>query len=277
MRVKQRLAVGDIYEVSRDDMSTADCSTRENDNFIPHFHQSIELVYVKKGMLTAIVDGAKQHVHEKQLLICSSYAVHTYMSEEPNETVVMIVPLSSVPSLQKVLQKKVFRHAVWDLQRDGMDELITLFPLLPAHWPSYSPEVRKGVSYTVLGLAIDHVGLCENAESKRHGTMRDVLRDVLTYLQENYRQPLKLEDVARHFGYSKSRFSRLFHDYLGCSMNEYLMAQRCRHAAEMLLDSELTMLDIALNVGFECLRTFYRAFHACYQCTPSQYVKNHTN
>lgn len=275
--MKPRLAVGDIYEVSRDDMQTADCSTRENDNFIPHFHQSIELVYVKKGMLTAIVDGQKQHVREKQMLICSSYAVHTYMSEEPNETVVMIVPLSSVPSLQKVLQKKVFSRALWDLEKDGRQELLTLMPMLPDHWQSYSPEVRKGLSYMVLGLAIGHVGLMEPVESKRHGTMRDVLRDVLSYLQENYQQPLKLEDVARHFGYSKSRFSRLFHDYLGCSMNEYLMAQRCRHAAELLLDSELTMLDIALNVGFECLRTFYRAFHACYQCTPSQYVKKHTN
>lgn len=275
--MKPRLVVGDIYEVSRDDMQTADCSTRENDNFIPHFHQSIELVYVKKGMLTAIVDGQKQHVREKQMLICSSYAVHTYMSEEPNETVVMIVPLSSVPSLQKVLQKKVFSRALWDLEKDGRQELLTLMPMLPDHWQSYSPEVRKGLSYMVLGLAIGHVGLMEPVESKRHGTMRDVLRDVLSYLQENYQQPLKLEDVARHFGYSKSRFSRLFHDYLGCSMNEYLMAQRCRHAAELLLDSELTMLDIALNVGFECLRTFYRAFHACYQCTPSQYVKKHTN
>ena len=36
------------------------------------------------------------------------------------------------------------------------------------------------------------------------------------------------------------------------------------------------MLDIALGVGFECLRTFYRAFKNCYQMTPTQYVKAHT-
>ena len=257
-------------------MTMADCFARENDFFIPHFHQSIELVYVKSGVLTAIVDGQKVQVRKNQLLICSCYAVHTYMSEEPNETVVLIVPLSSVPSLQKTLQKKVFRHILWDLALEGRQELMTLMPMLPDLWAGYSPEVRKGVSYMVLGLAIEHVGLTEAVDTKRQGTMRDVLRDVLSYLQENYQQPLKLEDVARHFGYSKSRFSRLFHDYLGCSMNEYLMVQRCRKAAEMLLDSEMTMLDIALDVGFECLRTFYRAFHFCYQCTPSQYVKQHT-
>ena len=276
MQVKPRLSVADMYEVNRDEMPTAYCGTRENDNCIPHFHQSIELVFVKTGMLTVIVDGQKMNVCANRLLICSSYAVHTYVSEEPNETVVVIIPLSSVPSLQKQLQKKVFKKMVWDLEEDGMHELLALLPRLPEHWQDYSPEVRKGVSYMVLGLAVDRVGMEEPVESKRQGSMRDVLRDVLSYLQENYRQSLRLEEVARRFGYSKSRFSRLFHDYLGCSMNEYLMAQRCRHAAELLMDSEMTMLEIATDVGFECLRTFYRAFHTCYQCTPSQYVKNHT-
>ena len=38
----------------------------------------------------------------------------------------------------------------------------------------------------------------------------------------------------------------------------------------------MTMLDIALGVGFECLRTFYRSFKSCYDMTPSQYIKAHT-
>lgn len=253
-------------------MTTADCMAKVNDVFMPHFHQSIELVYVKTGMMTAIVDGQTLHVEAGQMLICSSYAVHTYMSEVPNETVVMIIPMPSVPSLQKKLQKKTFAAPLWDVKASGKEELMNLIPVLPDHWASYGAETRKGISYMLLGMIIDHVGLSEQNVSRQQGPMREVLG----YLQENYQQSLKLEDVARHFGYSKGRFSRLFHDYLGCSMSEYLMALRCRHAAELLLDSELTMLDIALNVGFECLRTFYRAFRACYQCTPSQYVRTHT-
>ena len=59
-------------------------------------------------------------------------------------------------------------------------------------------------------------------------------------------------------------------------MIDYLAAIRCRQAAQLLLESNMTMLDIALGVGFECLRTFYRAFKNCYQMTPTQYVKAHT-
>lgn len=274
--MKPRLSVMDTYEMTRDDMESTECFAAINDFCMPHFHQCIEMVFIKKGVLTAIVDGKTLQVHKNQMLICSSYAVHTYMSEEPNETVIMIIPMACVPSMQKKLQKKSFASPVWDVEASGKQELIRLIPMLPEHWDSYGFETRKGISYMLLGMAMDHVGLTELSVSKRQGPMRDALREVLSFLQENYQQPLKMEDVARQFGYSKSRFSRLFHDCLGCSMNEYVMALRCRHAAEMLLDSELTMLDIALNVGFECLRTFYRAFHACYQCTPSQYVKAHT-
>ena len=85
-----------------------------------------------------------------------------------------------------------------------------------------------------------------------------------------------MDALARHFGYSRSRFSRLFHDHLGCSMIEYLSVLRCREAAQLLLESDMTMLDIAMKVGFECLRTFYRAFKACYGVTPSQYVRIQT-
>ena len=59
-------------------------------------------------------------------------------------------------------------------------------------------------------------------------------------------------------------------------MIEYLAVLRCRQAAHLLLESEMTMLDIAMNVGFECLRTFYRAFKNCYDMTPTQYIKENT-
>ena len=271
--MRDDLPVMNTYERLRDDHTTADCWNSEDDCCLPHFHHSVELVYVTEGMLTAIVDGQTMHVRQGQLLICSSYAVHTYISEEHNRGVVMTIPLGSVPSLQKRLQKAVFKKQVWDVKEGGSAELAYLLPLLAQGWEGYGAETRKGFSYAVLGMLVDRVGLTEVQTGQQRGPMGSTLRDVLNYLQEHYQGSLGLEEVARHFGYSKNRFSRLFRDHLGCSMNAYLTTIRCRRAAEMLLDSEQTMLEIAANAGFECLRTFYRAFRACYHCTPSQYVR----
>lgn len=271
--MKKALAYSDLYELRRDGMQMPDCWRAKNNGCLPHFHSSIELLYVESGEITAILEGQAYCVKEGQMLLCSSYSMHAYRTEEgkSNQVIIAIIPLSCVPSLQKTLNTKAFSNVVYDANNDR--ELTALMPLLPEKWRQYGNEIRKGFSYAVLGLLIERAGLKEQPSNQQSGLMRDVL----IYLQNNYQQPLRMENLARHFGYSKSRFSRLFHDHLGCSMIEYLAVLRCRQAAQLLMESDMTMLDIAMNVGFECLRTFYRAFKNCYDMTPTQYVKAHTN
>lgn len=270
--MKRRSAEIDRYELERDDMQTAVCFPAQDGSFPAHFHSSIELVYVVSGKITVIMNGRPISVEEGQMVITSSYSVHVYRTEEGehNETITMIIPMSTIPSMQKILNQKAFKSEIYDVSND--EEISTVLKLACKKWNEYSAETKKGISYMVLGLLISRVGLINHPGNQKSNLMRDVL----IYLQNNYQQPIRMEHLARHFGYSKSRFSRLFHDHLGCSMIEYLSNIRCRQAALLLIESEMTMLDIALAVGFECLRTFYRAFKNCYQMTPSQYIKQHT-
>lgn len=270
--MKRRTADIDRYEFERDDMHTAVCFSAKNGNFPAHFHSSIELVYVISGKITVIINGRPFSVEEGQMVLTSSYSVHVYRTEEgeQNDTITMIIPMSSIPSLQKLLNQKSFKKEIYNVSND--EEISTLLRIACKNWNEYSAETKKGMSYMVLGLLITRVGLVDLPGNQKSNLMRDVL----IYLQNNYQQPIRMEHLARHFGYSKSRFSRLFHDHLGCSMIEYLSNVRCRQAALLLLESDMTMLDIALAVGFECLRTFYRAFKNCYQMTPTQYIKHYT-
>ena len=260
------------YELMRDNCRTTTCWQSRNNGCMPHFHASIELVYVISGVMTAIINGQTYAVRQGHLLLVSSYAVHAYRTEEneQNVVVVMTIPLPFVPTLQKKLNKMAFAKAIYDARQD--EEISTLMPMLSQYLQSYDEIAGQGFSYAILGLLSSRVGLVDQPSNQQSGLMRDVL----IYLQENYQQQLRMESLARHFGYSKSRFSRLFHDHLGCSMIEYLSALRCRQAAQLLLEKDMTMLDVAMGVGFECLRTFYRAFKSYYHMTPTQYVKNHT-
>ena len=44
-----------------------------------------------------------------------------------------------------------------------------------------------------------------------------------------------------------------------------------------MLESDQTLLEISLGAGFECPRTFYRAFKQYYGMTPSQYARAHSD
>lgn len=59
-----------------------------------------------------------------------------------------------------------------------------------------------------------------------------------------------MEALAKQFGYSKSRFSHLFNEALGCPPSAFINALRCQHAARTMLESDQPLLEIAMNAGF---------------------------
>jgi AraC-like DNA-binding protein len=234
---------------------------------MPHFHSSIELVYAVDGVLCAILDGQRHDVPTGSLLITSGYTVHRYYTEKFSEVIVWIIPVSFVPVLEKQLANKRFSQAVYS---DAGGELSTLVPLMYNRWEELGIEARRGFCQLLLGILMDRVGLADMPIKAPAGLMRNML----AYLQENSASALSMEKLARHLGYSRSRLSHLFRDNFGCSFSDYVNSLRCRRAARLLMQSDLTQLEISLITGFECIRTFYRAFHKCYGMTPKQYLRS---
>ena len=257
----------ELYEQARDDMEQAVCFHSKNNGCLPHFHSSIELVYVTDGMMSAILDGQRVDVPAGSLLITSGYTVHRYFTEGTSDVVVFIIPLSFVPILEKALANKRF---TLPLYQDEGGELSVLIPLIKSRWDALGIESRRGFCQLMLGLLMERVELAAMPIKAPAGLMRNML----SYLQENSATDLSMEKLARHLGYSRSRLSHLFRDNFGCSYSDYVNSLRCRRAARLLAQSDLTQLEIALSTGFECIRTFYRAFQKCYGMTPKQYIRS---
>lgn len=257
------------YERNRDDQPLPDLWHSHDNHCKPHFHSAIELVYITEGQLTVFLDDRQYAVRKNQLMISSSYTVHRYQSDAPNKEIIMIIPLSFVPSLQKALRDHAFSHPIYDLSADPKTK--TVLELLNDGWTEYNAETKKGLCYTLLGLLISKVGL----STQKISTRTTQMKDMLIFLQENYQSDLSMEALARQFGYSKSRFSHLFNETLGCPPGAFINALRCQHAARAMLESDQPLLEIAMNAGFECPRTFYRVFKQYYGLTPTQYCKAH--
>jgi len=257
----------EVYEQFRDDMIQTYCFRSRNNSCIAHFHSSIELVYVLQGVMSAVLDGQRYDVSKGQLLIASSYDVHRYFTEEMSDVIVIIIPVSFVPSLQKALASQRFAKSVYT---DASGEMATLVPLMHSRWEHLGCDARQGFSQLILGMLIDRVGL----KSIPIQVPTGLVRNMLLYLQENYASPLTMDDLAHHFGYSRSRLSHIFRDNFGCSYSQYKNGLRCREAARLLAESDLTQLEISLMTGFECIRTFYRAFRQCYGMTPKEYMQS---
>ncbi len=266
-----------FYEYERDHQRLPSCWKTVDDSCPSHFHSSIELLYVTKGAVSSLVDGQPFVVEEKCFLISPSYAVHSNQTEGFSEGYVLTVPLDAIPSYKALLSKKTFdRCCCRDRSGGELRRCMRMLSRLTADDTNmdsiYKMNMIKGYVYVLLGYVLEETGLRDFAESPN----ASLARAILSYLQENYQSEISLGSLAQTFGYSKSRFSHLFHQYFGSGISEYVSELRCRAAVDAVARRELSMVEIAMSVGFESVRTFYRAFKRCYGMTPSQFAERHT-
>ena len=101
----------------------------------------------------------------------------------------------------------------------------------------------------------------------------DPIEDVLRYIKRNHTQKIALEDVCKHFGYSRSYMSHVFKKRVGQSFREYLTELRLKDAESLLKYSNLTITEIALSVGFSDSTYFSNVFKTKVGISPSVYRK----
>lgn len=261
-----------LYEHTRDSDRNPTCWRSTNDRCMPHFHSSMEFVYVMSGELKAFLNGKPYTVKSGQILISPSYTLHYYNTEQYSDSIVLVVPLDFISYYNKIFTKKIFSSFLCSDNADG--EILHCMKQLVMKKDSdhfANANIARGYIYIILALLIEKVGLTDLPD----GQNRSLTRDILIYLQNHYLDAVSLELLASHFGYSKSRFSHIFNDSFGCSLKEYVNSLRCRHAAELLVQGT-PMIDVAMSSGFECIRTFYRRFKQCFGVTPTQYCVSYS-
>jgi len=86
-----------------------------------------------------------------------------------------------------------------------------------------------------------------------------------------YSHPLDIEDLARLASVSEAHFIRTFRATFGETPHRYLQRRRVERAMFKLRESDLSVTDICLDVGFASLGTFSRTFHDILGMTPTEY------
>lgn len=254
------------YEAHRDRMRLPHTWMATQNICLPHFHAGIELVYVRKGELEATINGQNMILRENQLLVVNCYSVHRFISTD-SVTITSIIPLSTVPSMQKLLTTNRFKSNIIDDDTEGnLSMLMRLLSERPTN-----EFIQKGLCYTILGYLIEHITLEPLASTDQV----DLICKILNYLNDNYTQQITVDQLASKFGYSRSRFSHMFKSTIGYSLPQYLNMLRCRSIAEALVSTDTPVVELAINAGFNNTHSFYTAFRTCYNMTPREYLSNY--
>lgn len=118
--------------------------------------------------------------------------------------------------------------------------------------------------------------ISQKRNSKKANTEK-VFNDIKDYVAYYINKDIKISDVATHFNYSDKYISRLFKQYSGSSLKKYILEQKMKKANFLLLDTNLSVKEIAEHLGF----SNYHAFEMCYKkynaLSPTEYKNLFSN
>jgi AraC-like DNA-binding protein len=104
---------------------------------------------------------------------------------------------------------------------------------------------------------------------------RDNIWQVIQYIHMHYREDLTLSGLAERFGFSVPYLSELFKRTVGQNFVTFVHDVRIRQACGLLISTEMSVLDIALETGYGSYNTFARIFRESKNMTPAAYRKSH--
>ncbi|MGV7115171.1 ABC transporter substrate-binding protein [Paenibacillus kyungheensis] len=141
-------------------------------------------------------------------------------------------------------------------------------------WTYVHPLQQLQVRTSFLQIVYDILEQLQTAGHQR--TTTDLVSQAIRYIHEHYEMPLTIDSLATILECSPRHLARLFRNSdIGQSPSDYLIQFRMQKASELLIQTELTLQDIAINVGYQDGYYFSRMFKKYMGLSPIRYRQQH--
>jgi len=231
-----------------------------------HWHDEVEIIYVRKGRLSLVIDGQEYIGSDDSIHMVSPGELHLMsVSDTPTDYFTLLFPLEFVSFQSKDWLEDEF---FFPLRSHSMgfvpeitdaaltSELVGILEELIEMNQRDSYQKQIGVRILLLKfleLLAEHDGLRHN----HSGSPAELQKEILFYLRQNYCSHISLKDLATHFHLSEKYVSRFFKEQFHLTVTQYINYLRLSHAKHLLETTNLPITDIALACGFYKCKLFY--------------------
>lgn len=101
---------------------------------------------------------------------------------------------------------------------------------------------------------------------------KDIVGNIIRYIQENYASDIKVNNLAKKFGINRSHLYRIFKAKMGISLQEYIIEVRLSKSRIFLKYKNASVKEVAEKSGFKDYGNFLKTFKKKYKLTPKQYM-----
>lgn len=238
--------------------------------FPPHIHDCVELYVLQEGDVSFAVEGSLYHLDAGDMILTKPNEMHNCIlnSDSPHRHFCFWFRAQD-----GFLLDALCRHGYGQGNRlspapEEKERLLSLCLSLYSASREGEPVRQYALAVMLLSLVRDGLGAPPPAAE-----LPEVLRQILSDMDENFRSVENLSDLAERYFISHSTMGRLFRTYLGTSPKLYLETKRLAYSRQLLREGK-SVTEACIASGFPDYSNYIRLFRRRFGMTPL-YYRNH--
>ena len=258
----------EVMTLNRDDLYVPSTS---------HSHNFVELEYVLSGSGIQIVNGKEYHIQRGDVIVMELGSCHSYYSTDR----LVIINCILRPDIYEREKQRILSA---DPAPDGvfLPDFIRLsgrhFMEIENYLLNLEQEIeQKPIGYRLLCenyLAAILLILYRNVRENVQERDNDIRKNIISYIDLNYTH-VTLSEIAAHFGYNPSYFSKLFKRTMQENLFEYVARKKMDEALRLVSSTNYSIESICHQLGYSDKKQFYKLFKQKTGVTPNQFRKAH--
>ena len=255
---------------------------------IKHFHNQYEIFYIIEGERQFFFDNKSYNAYAGDIAILDTNLVHTTCSisdeDKGYNRVILYIDYEKMCDFDKkypglnLVNYFHNNYGIYHLNEDQRIAFLNLYRDLRHELTKKNSGYQSRVEiatiywlYKLLSLKHDSTQIHAVINSPKELSASNIS----AYLEANYTKELALDTISDELFMSKYYMCRIFKEYTGFTITEYVNTLRIKKATQILETSNLSISDVAAELGFESASYFERIFKKIMNVTPLKYRKTH--
>lgn len=254
-----------------------------------HWHDEFEFGYLLEGSILYKTNHHEFILHEGDGIFINSGVLHYLHPMEPVEKVRLqsqffdksflagsfgsIFDIKYVAPVQEQKQLDALPLYKTDSKNSGFLSKLREGAELSQKGGTFF-ELRLRNLFSELWETVYDWAMDKQQEENTYNSLEDErLKDMLSYIQEHYSEKTAVSDIASTIHISERECYRLFRNNLGMTPVEFIVSLRLQKAQELLIYTDKSVLEVAVETGFGTSSYFGKIFKQYHHITPGDYRK----
>lgn len=255
---------------------------KDDFDFPIHFHPEIELNFIFKGKgVRRIIGDHTGEIDELELVLVGPNLVHGWELHKCNCKEIYEITIHIHPDLfnEKTLARRIFKP-IKDMFSRGKHGILFSKETTIRLMPRLMALTRiSGITYYLEFISIlDDLAKSESQKLLSNSSAikedfhnSDKIKKVYDYIQENFTKTITLHEISELVNMSHVSFNRFIKSRTGKTFINYVNDTRISFATRWLLETDLSIGEIAFKCGFNNIANFNRLFKKSKNCTPKEF------